>query len=187
MQPYAGLRWWPRALMAVAAVVNAAVASWLFERRDVGSGILADRSRWLAGHVLVTALGTILVLAAGGAGVALGYLATTGDADDAWRYGLPVLQQVPAVLVLAAVARLLYGVRPGWAGAAWGYLGFAVVVLLFAQPLRVPEVVQDLSPFSHLALAPAEDVAWGTVLGVALAASLVSVAGQMAFRRRDIG
>jgi ABC-2 type transport system permease protein len=47
--------------------------------------------------------------------------------------------------------------------------------------------VRWLSPFDHLPLVPAEDpslAASAAVLGVALA---VGAAGQLAFRRRDIG
>jgi polyether ionophore transport system permease protein len=46
--------------------------------------------------------------------------------------------------------------------------------------------VLDVSPFSHLALAPADDVRWAPVVVVGLVAVALSAAGQVAFRRRDI-
>lgn len=301
MHPYSGLRWWPLLIMVAAAAVNAVLAAALFERRDVGSGILparpgpADagaglrsglglawrlqrgqvcgwaiglalvglaygsigdgvedmlgdsdfardamaaggagglvdgfyataivmlalmacgfaissalrpraeedahhleallatgitRRAWLGGHVLVTVAGTVLVLAAAGLGLGLGYALTTGDGGAVARYGLPVLTYVAPVLVLSAVARLLYGAAPRLLVAAWLPLVVAVVVLMFGEALQLPGWLRDLSPFEHLALVPAEDLRWTPVLAVAAVAALISVAGQMAFRRRDIG
>ena len=301
MHPYSGLRWWPLLIMVAAAALIAVVASRLFERRDVGSGILAtrpgpaaagpdlrsglglawrlqrasvfgwsaglfltgvsygsignsvedllggnefardamaagatgdlvdgfyatamvmlaliasgfaissalrprgeedavraesllatglSRQAWLAGHVVVTVGGTIVVLAASGLGLAVGYAASTGDGEALVRYGVPTLAYAAPVLVLSAVARLLYGVAPRAVVVAWLPLVFAVVVLMFGELLRMPAWLRDLSPFSHLALAPAEDFRWLPVLVLALVAAAISLAGQMAFRSRDIG
>lgn len=43
MHPYSGLRWWPGLLLVVGAVLAVGLAVLLFERRDLGSGVLADR------------------------------------------------------------------------------------------------------------------------------------------------
>ena len=62
------------------------------------------------------------------------------------------LPYVAPVLVLARLARLLYGVAPRLApSSAWLPLVLAVVVLLFGELLRLPQWLQDLSPFEHLA------------------------------------
>ncbi|WP_141013220.1 ABC transporter permease [Nocardioides sambongensis] len=301
MYPYSGLRWWPLGIMVVAGLVNLVIASLLFERRDVGSGLLADRagpagagaglrssiglawrlqrgavigwtaalaftglaygamgdsvedllgdsefavdamaggatsdlvdgfystaavilaligagfaissairpraeesaqhleallatgldrSRWLAGHVAVTVLGTVAVLTGGGLGMGAGYAVTTGDGAAVLRYTGPTLLQVAPVLVLSGLARLLYGLRPRLVTAAWAGLAFAVVVLMFGEVLQFPEWLQDVSPFHHLPLVPAEDADPLPVLVVGLVAAGLSAAGQMAFRRRDIG
>jgi ABC-2 type transport system permease protein len=57
--------------------------------------------------------------------------------------------------------------------------------MFFGELLRFPDAVLDVSPFSHLALAPAEDVRWLPVIAVGLVALVLSAAGQVAFRRRD--
>ena len=44
MQPYAGNRWWPFALLVVLAVLLLAVAAWLEARRDLGAGLVAERA-----------------------------------------------------------------------------------------------------------------------------------------------
>lgn len=300
MHPYSGLRWWPALLLVVAALAAAAAAVGLFQRRDVGAGLLADRpgpgragddlgsglglawrlhrgavvgwaagvfltgfsygsigdsvedlvgdsdfakafgagatadlvdgfyataavqlalitcgfaisstlrpraeedaghseallatglsrGTWLAGHVLVTAAGTAAVLALGGLGLGIGYGATTGDGGAVLGYAWPVLQYVAPVLVLSAFARLLYGLVGRGLVLAWLPLVLSVVVLIFGDLLQLPQWLQNLSPFEHLALVPAESFEAGPVIAVAALAALLSAAGQFAFRRRDIG
>lgn len=55
------------------------------------------------------------------------------------------------------------------------------------MPCSCPNGVQDASPFEHLALVPAQGFDPLPVAAVALVAALISLAGQLAFRRRDIG
>ncbi|MGH3456635.1 ABC transporter permease [Aeromicrobium sp.] len=145
-----------------------------------------SRRTWLLGHVAMTVLGTIAVLVAGGAGLGLGFAMVTGDADAVWRYLGAMLPYLAPMLLLGALARLLHGVVPRVAYLAWVGLAFCVVVMFFGELLRFPAAVVDVSPFSHLALAPAEDVRWLPVLVVALVALVLSVVGQAAFRRRDV-
>ena len=87
---------------------------------------------------------------------------------------------------MSALARLLYGLAPRLAGLAWVGLVFAVVVMLFGALLQIPEWVQDISPFHHLALVPAEDFRWQPLLGLLVVAATMSALGQAMFRRRDI-
>jgi ABC-2 type transport system permease protein len=146
-----------------------------------------SRPAWLTGHTFITVVGTVLAIAVGGFGMGVGYALTTGDWDAVVRYGLPALAYAAPVLVLSAIARLLYGVAPRLLVAAWLPLVLAVVVLMFGETLQLPQWLQNLSPFEHLALAPVEDFRLLPVLVVAAIALAVSAAGQMAFRRRDIG
>lgn len=87
---------------------------------------------------------------------------------------------------MSGLARLLYGLRPRLALLAWVGLVFSVVVMLFGQVLQIPEGMQDVSPFRHLALVPAEDFRWSPFVWLALVAALLSGAGQLLFRRRDV-
>lgn len=145
-----------------------------------------SRRSWLGGHVLVTVVGTTLVLALGGVGLGIGYAASTGDAGAVVRYAWPVLPCLAPVLALSAVARLLYGASPRLVVLAWLPLVAAVVVLVFGDVLQIPQGVQDISPFEHLALVPAESFDVVPVLVVTAIAALLSGAGQVAFRARDI-
>jgi polyether ionophore transport system permease protein len=177
------------------AVITAgsAISSALRPRSEEDNGHLEvllstalPRTRWLLGQVAVTVVGTTLALVSAGLGLGAGFLFVTGDGDMAWHITWPISQYLGPVLVLSAVARLLYGLVPRWTVLAWVPLALAVVVMLFGELFGLPQWLQDLSPFEHLPMVPAEAFAWGPALGVAAVAVAVSVAGQLAFRRRDV-
>ena len=90
------------------------------------------------------------------------------------------------MLVLSGLARVLYGLRPRLASLAWVGLVLAVVVMLFGEVLRMPEWLQDVSPFHHLALVPAADFRWTPFVALLGVAVLLSATGQVLFGRRDI-
>lgn len=144
-----------------------------------------SRRTWLSGHVTMTVIGAVAVLLGGGFGLGLGFTLVTGDRSTLASYVTATLQYVVPVLVLAGIARLLHGFAPRLAFLAWVGLAYCVVVMFFGQIMQFPEVVIDLSPFSHLALAPAEAMRWTPVVVVGLIAAALSVAGQAAFRHRD--
>jgi ABC-2 type transport system permease protein len=58
--------------------------------------------------------------------------------------------------------------------------------MLFGDVFRFPQWLQDLSPFEHLALVPAEDFRWLPFLTLLAVAAAISLAGQLAFQRRDV-
>ncbi len=180
-------------LMLALIACGFAISSALRPRGEEEAGrvetLLATALRrrdWLLGHVAVTVLGVVAVLALAGLGLGLGYALVTGDGDAVGRYLLPLLSYVAPVLVLSGVARLLVGVNPRLGVLAWLPLGLAFVVMFFGDLLGLPQWLQDLSPFEHLALVPAEDFAWAPFLALALLAAAVSIAGQVAFARRDV-
>ncbi len=145
-----------------------------------------SRRGWLLGHTLVTIGGTVLVLAGGGLGLGLGYALVTGDANAVVRLGLPVLAYAAPVLVLSGLTRLLYGVAPRVATAAWLLLGYVAVVMLFGEVFQLPGWVQDVSPFRHLAMVPSDDFRLLPVLVLLALAAALSAAAQFGLSRRDI-
>lgn len=180
-------------LMLAMIASGFAISSALRPRAEEDNGHLEvllatalPRRRWLLGHVAATVVGAALVLVASGIGLGAGYLMVTGDGGAAWDITWPVAQYVGPVLVLSGVARVLYGVVPRWTVLAWVPLVLAAVVMLFGELFGLPQWLQDLSPFEHLPMVPAESFAWGPVLALAAVALVLSVAGQLAFVRRDV-
>lgn len=144
------------------------------------------RHRWLLGHVVVTVLGTVAVLLLAGLGLGTTYALVTGDGGAVLRMTADMASYLPAVLVLSGVARLLHGVAPRASRAAWLGLLVVWVVMMFGEVLRLPQWFQDLSPFEHLASVPAQSFSWAPFLVLSALAALLSVAGQVAFVRRDV-
>lgn len=177
------------ALMASAYALTSALRSRSDEEGGRVEVLLAtglSRARWLRAQVALTVLTSCAALLVSGAGLGLGYALAVGDGGAAVRYVVAVLPQVAPVLVLAGVATLLFGIGPRWASLAWLGLLLAVVVLLFGEIFRMPEWLQDLSPFHHLALVPAEDLRWTPFLTLAVLAMALPAAGVALFRRRDL-
>lgn len=144
------------------------------------------RLRWLGGQVAVCVLGTVLVVAAAGGGLAAGYATATGDLGAVARLALPMLAMVAPVLVAVGVSLLLFGVAPRAQSVSWLVPVVGVVVLMFGEVFRLPGWLRGLSPYDHLALVPAESfriLPFVALLAVALALSLV---GAFAFSRRDV-
>lgn len=145
-----------------------------------------SRTRWLWGHGAVTVGGTFTVLAAGGLGLGLGYALVTGDGSVVVPYLLDTLGYAAPMLLLGAVSWVLVGLVPRWAGLAWLGLGLSAVVMLFGEVLRLPQWLQDLSPFEHLALVPAEGFRATPVIAVSVLALAAATAAQQAVVRRDL-
>lgn len=178
------------ALIACGYAVSSALRPRAEEDESRVEALLATalpRGRWLLGHVAVTVAGVVVVLAGAGLGLGAGYALVTGDGGALVRLSVPILQYAAPVLVLSGVTRLLVGAVPRAASLAWLPLLLAVVVMLFGELLRLPQWFQDLSPFEFLALVPAQEFRWAPLFALLAVAMLLSVAGQLAFRRRDIG
>jgi ABC-2 type transport system permease protein len=182
--------------MTMLALLTAgfAISSALRPRAEEDAGhaeiVLAageSRSRWLWSQVAVTVVGSALVLAAGGLGLGVADALVTGEGAAVGRFTWQTLAWLPAVLVLAGLTRLLHGLSPRLATLGWLGLGFAVVVLVLAEILRLPDWVRAVSPFEHLAQLPVESFDPGSFVAVLLVATLLSVSGWFALTRRDVG
>jgi ABC-2 type transport system permease protein len=149
-----------------------------------------SRSRWMASQLLTALLGATVLLLLFAVGMALAAGAVLGDTTG--QLGsliVAALVQLPAVLVLGAVAVAATVLVPRLAGAvSWVAVTLSVLIgpLFGAATLQLPQWVQDLSPFTHVPKVPgaalsALPVVLLVVIAVALAAAAVAV-----FRRRDL-
>lgn len=146
-----------------------------------------SRRRWASAHLAVTLIGTVSIVLASGIGLGLGFALVSGDASVGPRLTAATIQYVVPVLLLAALTWLAYGVRARWAAAGWLVLGFCAVVMLFGGILRMPDWLQEVSPFRHVALMPAEDLAVTPLAVLAVLVVLAGWVGMVRLERRDIG
>lgn len=181
------------ALMLALIAAGFSISSALRPRGEEDDGrvenLLATalpRWRWAASHLAVTVGGTVLVLVGAGLGLGIGYALVTGDGSAVLRLFGATMPYVVPVLMLVSLTWLSYGLVARWAQVGWLALTFCVVVMFFGDLLSFPQWVKDLSPFSHLALMPAQPFAWAPVLWLLAATSLAGVAGFAAFQHRDV-
>ncbi len=147
-----------------------------------------SRPRWLGGHALLALFGSASLVLVGGSAVWLG-TALAGPASGLtwWDTMRAVLNMLPVVILIAGLGLAAFGLLPRLTVALPVSVAVAGLVLSMLGPaLDWPQWVLDLSPFTHLALVPAEP--WASTSGLAMTAIgvLLAVVGVLGFQRRDL-
>jgi polyether ionophore transport system permease protein len=146
------------------------------------------RLRWAAGHLVFSLLGSALLLAVAGAGTGLLHGLRVHDVGGQVVAVLgAVMAQLPAVWVVTGVAVLVFGFVPKYATASWSVASLSLALTLYGPILRLPQAVQDISPFTHIPKLPSATLTVTPLLwltGIALVTLAVGLTG---FKRRDIG
>lgn len=173
------------------------VASVLRLRSEEESGRLEallatrlTRSRWLTGSLAVTVAGVALMALMMGLGMVLGYLPVATDPASGSRVDelvLGVLAQLPAMLLVAALAFLILAWVPRLSLLAWLLVVWVVLEVLLGETLRLPDALRALSPFFHLPVYPTEAWTAGPTLVLSALTVVVLALGMLGYRRRDVG
>lgn len=143
-----------------------------------------SRSRWLLDGLAVGVV-SVLVVLAGVAGATAVSLAAAGLGDHVQSAAGRAVVEAPAALVLVAVTTLLVAALPRWSTSlGWAAYTIAVVVGLLGALLKLPQLVLDLSPFTHVPTIPVGS--WGSTIGLLVAVAVATVLGVVAMRRRDL-
>jgi ABC-2 type transport system permease protein len=148
-----------------------------------------SRIGWALSQLATAAAGAAAVLAAAGLGAGLTFGLYAGDpGTQLARLIGAAFAQLPAALAVAAVAVALFGLLPRSSVAGgWTALALAAVLVLLGPTLRLPQLVQDISPFTHVPKLPGGPVTATPLLYLTAVALLLSTAGLAALRHRDIG
>jgi ABC-2 type transport system permease protein len=184
-------------ILLAGAVAGAYAVSTVLRLRSAETGGLAEpvlatftgRVRWALSHVLVAVSGSALLLAVAGVAIGLGYGLRAGSAGtEVPRLLGAGLSQLPAVLVVAGLAVLAFGLVPRWSvPGMWTIVGLFVALQLFGPLAQVSHWVMDVSPFTHVPRLPGGSVVVAPLVWLCVLAVALSVAGLSALRRRDIG
>lgn len=145
-----------------------------------------SRSAWTGGHLAVTALGALWLLAVAGAGMGAGAVASTGDFALFGDLMLGHMAHIPAVWLVLAMAALLYGLAPRALPLIWAVVVYSFFVGLFAPMLDLPDAAVRVSPFAHIGQYPLDDVSGVAVVMLAVSAAAASCGALAAFRSRDV-
>jgi ABC-2 type transport system permease protein len=156
-------------------------------RAEVVLATPVRRSAWVGATVTVACVGAVLLTLLMGLGLAVGYALAEGDWGQVAAQVAGQLGYVPGVLVVAAAAVAIVGLRGGSSALAWAVVAFVLFQVMLGETLRLPDWVDALSPFWHLPGLPVESFDPVPVVAeLALAAALVAI-GLWGFRRRDVG
>ncbi len=141
---------------------------------------------WLGASVVSTVSAALVVSAGCAMATWTAVQAANGDlglADAA----LGLVNTLPAVAVFLGTAVLLLGVKPEVTRlGAGGFVIVALFISVFGPTVKLPSWALDFSPFHHLAPVPAKPVAWGATTVLLVLAAVLSLAGFLAYRRRDL-
>jgi len=182
--------------LVILAIIAAGftVSSALRLRSEEASGrvepLLAtglSRTRWLAGNLLVTVVGTVVVIAAAGLGTGLAHGLATDDLSQVPRLLGDMMVFTPGVLVLGGLGVLLFGWAPRASAVTWAGLAVCFVVGWLGALLELPQWAKNLSPLTHVPDVPVESVTAGPLLALTAVAVAMAGAGLLGLRRRDVG
>jgi ABC-2 type transport system permease protein len=171
-----------------------AIQTALSLRGDEASGIIepqlagaVSRTGWALKRLLIPAVGSAVLLLAGGALMGLGYGSTGDSGNQAGTLALAALAYWPAVMVFVGIAVALFGWLPRLSVAvSWGVLAAMWIVLLVGDALHLPAWVQEVLPFSATPYQPLEPMAWTPVVILTAVAALLCWLGLARFARRDV-
>lgn len=162
-------------------------------RREEATGrlepILAgalSRTRWLGAQLLVVTAGLVVIVVVSaivfGAATAL----STGESGYFGTLLKSGLAYLPAELVIAAVAVMLYGVVPRGFALAWAAFGAVSFIGLLGSGLKLPDWLVNLSPLTHVGKPPVDAIDTTALAWLGLVAALLGTAAFAGFRRRRV-
>jgi ABC-2 type transport system permease protein len=144
------------------------------------------RGRWLGVQLLVVSLCLVLMVTGSALALSATTALSTGGSGHTGTLMKAGLAYVPAELVIAGVAVLLFGFAPRAFALAWATFGAVTFIGLLGSGLQLPQWLLDLSPLTHVGNPPVGDIdtsalAWLTVVALGLTATAFA-----AFRQRRV-
>lgn len=177
------------AVMASAAAV-AGMSRLGAEESEARTGLVlagaVSRTRvWLSWTGVVAAFAVVTLMTCGlGSGMAQWL---SGESRDAVMRNLrAAVAYVPGVLLVTCVAAMIVSVSPRLRGLAWLSVGWAAVVGLLGEPLRLPRWSRDLSPFELVGRVPVQPLDRTAWVWLALAAMVACAAATVRFGSRSL-
>lgn len=152
-------------------------------------GTSVNRKLWVLSHFVYVATGAVIVMVLFGISTGVAYLLVEESASlgDIWRLTIASLAYVPALLVIGGAAALTFGLLPrATVALSWLVFVFCLFVSQFGELLKIPQVIVNISPFTHIPPMPSEPFAWLPATILTSAGLLLLAAALLAFRHRDL-
>jgi ABC-2 type transport system permease protein len=176
--------------LAVTAYAVQALLRMRAEETGALESVLAtatSRTRWLLAHTFCVLVGIVLLLVTVGLGSALAYTLATGKGDAFGGIFLAAVVQIPACLSLGGLTVALVGLLPRFSiAAAWTALAVCLLIRQLGPPLRLPQTVLNISPYTHTPTVPSVPVTLTPLIVTSVVAIVFIVGGLLAFQRRSL-
>ena len=189
VEAFAGMITMVMAIVASAYAVIAGQRARSEEMAGRAEPILAtavSRTRWVASHIAVVLVGSVLILLVGALGLGAAGAAATGDVGLLPQMLLAGASYAPALWVVTGLVVALFGLAPRAIPAAWALVVYSFLVLYLGAFLDFPEWMEALTPFGHVAPYPAESLAVAPLVALTLVAAALIAGGLATFNRRDV-
>lgn len=177
-------------VIGIVAQSVGAVLRWRTEDEEGRVALLlvagATRPGFFLGWMVVVMAHAVLLTLVTGLGMGLGVAVAVGSAGWIATMTGAALTYLPAVLLVAAVAAVLVGWAPRWAGLGWVLVLYSVVVVWFGPILQLPDWAMDLSPIELTPALPADDLTVTPLIVLGLATVALAGLALTGFRRRDL-
>jgi ABC-2 type transport system permease protein len=189
MDGFLGLVVMVMAFMATGFAVGSAMRPRSQETDGLAEPLLTTglpRVSWLRGYLLVSMLGSAVILLVGSA--ALGAVAALDQNDISLFTGSlgAALAYLPAIWLVTGLTAALFGALPRLLVIPWLVLIFGVFIGLFGDMLNVPGWAKAFSPFDHVPDLPGGAVEPWSIAMLLVVATLLIALGQYSFRNRDL-
>lgn len=146
------------------------------------------RNRWTAGHLLIAFAGTAWLVLVMGVFAGFSHGVQTDDLAGAFeRVVGAALVQIPATWVVVGIVVALFGLVPRWSPLAWVFLVFFLLLGEFGSLFKLNQAVLDISPYAHVPNLPGGELTITPLAVLTLVAAVLTAAGLVGFRRRDVG
>lgn len=96
------------------------------------------------------------------------------------------LGQLPAVLMIVAVAAVLVGWLPRLTSLPWLLLAYGFMSLYMGNLLKLPKWAKQITPYGWVPKVPVKDVDWTTFWWMIALAGVLMTIGAIGYRRRDL-
>ena len=146
-----------------------------------------SRWRWAASHLGIALGGCVALLAITGLATGVSYAIVGGPWASVPRLLVASLVYAPAMWLMIGLAVVVFGFAPRWVDVAWAILAGCFVVGLLGAVLRLPDWVQEMSPFQRTPALPAATLDVLPLATLTLLAAVLILTGLWGFRRRDVG
>lgn len=95
------------------------------------------------------------------------------------------MSYLPAMLIILAIANLLFAFVPKWTPLVWAYLVFSFFTVYLGGMIDIPEWLANISSFNHIPQLPVEEFTWIPLIVLMAIGIIALIVSQFGYRSRD--